>query len=99
MLTSEVSQNHHDFLMDTQILSHILAGVGGFVQKGFPGRTLADAGSEIPGLPKIWAMGVLQGTWYLRVYRGHWEAERNGRAGWVVVEQILGGAAGLSGLQ
>lgn len=77
--------------MDTQILSQILARVGDFVQKVCQGGSLADAGSEIPGLSKIWAMTVLQGTLYVRVYRGHWEAERrSGRADWFAVEQILG---------
>lgn len=77
--------------MDTQILSQILARVGGFVQKVCQGESLADAGSETLGLSKIWALIVLQGTLYLRVYRGHWEAERrSGRSVWLAVEQILG---------
>lgn len=61
------------------------------MQKGFLGENLADAGSVIPGLPKIWAMIVLRGILHLRVYRGHWEAERrSGRAVWLAVEQIPG---------
>lgn len=71
--------------MDTQILSQILARVGGFVQKRLPGGGPADAGSAIPGLPKTWATHLS--------FKGLYTSECTEGTG-----RQRGGVAGLSGL-